>query len=69
MNNFDSEPRHARFPRRTTRQHLGKSVAAVGAAGLMLAIMAGCAQLPPTDRDLNAEAIKQMSYWGGEPGF
>jgi len=39
------------------------------AATLTLALLGACAQIPPTDRDLNAEAIKQMSYWGGEPGF
>ena len=38
-------------------------------AGLALVALAGCAQVPATDRDLNAEAMKQMSYWGGEPGF
>jgi hypothetical protein len=37
---------------------------------LTLTVVGGCATYPPpTDRDLNAEAIKQMSYWGGEPGF
>jgi hypothetical protein len=39
-------------------------------AAFALAVVGGCATYPPpTDRDLNAEAIKQMSYWGGEPGF
>jgi hypothetical protein len=38
-------------------------------AAFALVVVAGCAQTAPRDRDLNAEAIKQMSYWGGEPGF
>ena len=39
------------------------------AAALIAMLATGCAQVPPSDRDLNAEAIRQMSYWGGEPGF
>ena len=37
--------------------------------GFALALVVGCAQTPSKDRDLNAEAMRQMSYWGGEPGF
>ena len=38
-------------------------------ACVLTLLVAGCAQAPVKDRDLNAEAMRQMSYWGGEPGF
>ena len=39
-------------------------------AGLALALLfVGCAQTSSRDRDLNAEALRQMSRWGDEPGY
>ena len=38
-------------------------------ACVLTLVVGGCAQTPVKDRDLNAEAMRQMSYWGGEPGF
>jgi hypothetical protein len=36
--------------------------------GLVLALLSfGCAQAPIVERDLNAEAMDQMSFWGGSP--
>lgn len=59
-------------PRRTApaaSSTFGKKAAATLAAGLVTLCLAGCAQQPPRERDFNAEAVKQMGYWGGEPGF
>lgn len=39
----------------------------VGLALVMLS--AGCAQTAPKTRDLNAEAMHQMSRWGDSPGM
>ena len=56
---------HKRFLDGWTRR-----LPALMAAGLVVALVAGCAQAPPAgERDLNAEAMRQMGYWGGEPGF
>ena len=36
--------------------------------GLVFALVsAGCAQAPATNRDLNAEAMDQMTHWGNSP--
>ena len=35
----------------------------------ILAASTGCAQVPAKGRDLNAETIEQMSFWGGSPGY
>jgi hypothetical protein len=36
--------------------------------GLVVTLLSvGCAQAPAVDRDLNAEAMDQMSRWGGSP--
>ena len=36
--------------------------------GLVFAfVVVGCAQVPARDRDLNAEAMDQMTRWGNSP--
>jgi hypothetical protein len=41
---------------------------AVLIVGLVVALLSfGCAQAPIVARDLNAEAMDQMSFWGGSP--
>lgn len=37
----------------------------VGLAFVLLSV--GCANAPAGNRDLNAEAMDQMSLWGGSP--
>lgn len=40
------------------------------AVGLMIAlVVAGCTYPSAKGRDLNAEAMQQMGYWGSEPGY
>ena len=46
-----------------------RTLLALVAAALVFATVAGCAQQPARDRDLNLEAIQQMGYWGNDPGF
>ena len=36
-------------------------------AALILVEATGCAQIPPSNRDLNAEALQHMGYWGNDP--
>ena len=35
----------------------------------LVMLSAGCAQTAPKTRDLNAEAMHQMSRWGDSPGM
>jgi hypothetical protein len=48
---------------------VARKLAALVVAGWLLATVTGCAQNPSRDRDLNAEAIQQMGYWGNDPGY
>lgn len=64
-----SEMRPTRWHDEGKVQGLARRLGALVSAGLVLALVSGCAQTPPKDRDLNAEAIRQMGYWGGEPGY
>ncbi len=54
---------------RVAARTVARSLGALAAASLVLATVAGCAQQPARDRDLNLEAIQQMGYWGNDPGF
>jgi len=50
--------------------YLARTRLALLISGLVLALFsAGCANTSSKDRDLNAEAMRQMGYWGGEPGY
>ena len=47
---------------------MNKELLASLVLGLAFAILAvGCAQTAPRERDLNAEAMQQMSWWGDFP--
>jgi len=60
---------HERTAPRAVATNVTGTLRALVAAGLVLATVAGCAQHPARDRDLNLEAIQQMGYWGNDPGF
>jgi hypothetical protein len=60
---------HERTALRAAATTVTRTLRALVSAGLVLATVAGCAQYPARDRDLNLEAIQQMGYWGNDPGF
>ena len=39
------------------------------AACLVASLSVACTQTPAKGRDLNAETIEQMGFWGGSPGM
>ena len=48
---------------------MARKLPALFVVGLVFAILSvGCAQTAPRERDLNAEAMHQMSWWGDFPG-
>ena len=48
---------------------VGRTIGVFFVGTLILATLGGCASNPHSGRDLNAEAIQQMGYWGNDPGF
>ena len=69
MIHYRIRPVRDRSAPRVEKQTVARLLGALVTAGLVLATVAGCAQGPARDRDMNAEAMQHMGYWGNDPGF
>jgi hypothetical protein len=46
-----------------------RSAILLAAVCVIASLSTGCAQPTAKGRDLNAETIEQMGFWGGSPGL
>jgi hypothetical protein len=47
---------------------MARKLSALLVVGVVFAILSvGCAQTAPRERDLNAEAMREMNWWGDFP--